>query len=365
MRPSHLLCASLVAALPVVLPGQPLKWTEVSRIETRVRVGGGGKPERSTTSISGGRIRTDDEESSMIIDFAGGQFTQLDHKDKSYWTMGFGDMMAATQGMLGQVREGANTARPEAERTKRSLDSAGVKMEFDVRVDQLGDGPKIAGYATKRAFVSLIAKVSSKTIDPATGEPAEGTFVFASDVYTASDFPAAKARLEAAKAARTGEEVDRQAREMAEGLKETMAMPGMEGMTEGMQRLASELEKLGSDPVRTLSYVITLGPGVTFDRQAIIDMADKPIPVVTLGGAMKEGMKQGAKDAIRGAAGLGGLLGRKKAEPQAQAQPQAAKQQVIQMRTTTEVEDVSRESIPDDAFKPPARYKEKKPEWMK
>jgi hypothetical protein len=353
-------CLLATVAMPGVLAAQDLKYTESTKVETRVKVPGmKSDPEMSTTYIAKGRIRTDDAESSMITDFAGGSLTQLDHQSKSYWTMTFADMMAMSQAMMAQAQGQAQQARQQAQEAKREADKSGVKAEFDLKVDQLGNGPRIAGYATRHTFVTLISKFTSETTDPTTGEPAEASFVFAADVYSSPEFPAEQARLEAMKMAADNPEMQKQAEQMAASTKQLMAMPGMEGMAEGLARLSEELEKIEGEPLRTMTYVVTLGPGVEFDREAILDLADKPIPVFDMGAAAKAGMKEALKDA----AGLGGLLGRRRNAPP--AQQQAAMQQSILMRTTTTVESVSRDAIPDATFRAPPNYKEKKPDWMK
>jgi hypothetical protein len=150
--------------------------------------------------------------------------------------------------------------------------------------------------------------------------------------------------------------------EMAESSHEMMAsLPGIQGGGDGMQKIAEEMQKIDGTPLRSLTYQIMLPDDGELDRDALLAMADEPIPSFSLGAAMKQGVKESAKSALTGR--LGGLLGRKKEAPKPEEQARPA--QAILMRFTTTVEDVSTAALPLSTFKPDPGYKEVQPAWMK
>ena len=357
---SKLTAVAFALLLPAALAAQDVKYTEASRLEAFISLPGMGGPMKSTTYVSKGRVRTDNDASSTIMDYAGGTFTELDHKAKTYYTMSFADLMANAEKMMADAKVQAEQAQQQAR--QENPQQADVKLDFNVKVDRLGDGGRVAGYSTEHVVMVLEAKATSTQPDPETGEEVSGTIVFVSDMWVSKDFPGFKALQEAqlAAAKEMSAEQRRQMEEMAEAGKEMAAsVPGIQGGG-GLDRMAEEMKKIDGVPLRSLTYQLMLPDGVELDRDAVLAMADKPLPTFSLGAAMGQAAKQGAADAIKGR--LGGLLGRKKEEPKpAEA---AAPGQMIFMRITSAIEDVSTASIPDDVFKPTAGYKEIKPDWM-
>lgn len=357
----HWIAAGVIATLvPAAVSAQDVKYTESSKLEAFIRLPGMGAPLKTTTYVSKGRVRTDEDASSTIMDYAGGTFTEMDHKAKTYFTMSFADLMANAEKMMADAKVQAEEAQQQAR--QENPQQADVKLDFDVKVDRLGDGGRVSGYATEHVVMVLKAKATSTQPDPETGEEVSGTLVFVSDMWVSREFPGFKAMQEAQLAAvkEMSAEERRQMEGMAEAGKAMAAsVPGIQGGG-GLERMAEEMQKIDGVPLRSLTYQLMLPDGVELDRDAVLALADKPLPSFSLGAAMGQAAKQGAADAIKGR--LGGLLGRKKEEPKpAEA---AAPGQMIFMRLTSTVEDVSTADLPDDVFKPAAGYKEVKPDWM-
>jgi len=351
--------------LPAGLAAQDVKYTEATKIEAFVSLPGNSGPTKSTTYVSKGRIRSDTDGQSTILDYPGGAFTQMDHGAKTFYTLTFADLMASAEKMMADARVQMGQAQQQRQaRQEPQPQQPEVKLEFDLKVERLGDGGPVSGYATERVMLVLKAKATSTQPDPETGEEVSGTLVFASDMWVSKDFPGFKAVQEAQQAAvnAISAEAQRQMQEFAESGRQMMASaPGIQGGG-GMERMAEEMKKIDGTPLKSLTYQLMLPDSVEFDRDAVLAMADKPIPSFSLGAAMGAAAKQSARDALRG--GLGGLLGRKKEEPRP-AEAAAAPGQMVFMRITSTIEDVSTGAIPDDVFKPGAGYKEIKPDWMK
>lgn len=364
----YLAAGVLALALPTAVAAQDIKYTETSKIEAFMSLPGMGDPIHSTTYVAGGRVRTDTDDQSTIMDYVDGSMTEMDHKAKTYFTLSFADMMANAQAMMANAKTEMANAQKEAqaERQKAGADQQPeVKLDFDLKVDKLGNGGMVSGYPTQHVLLVLKAKATSATPDPETGEEVSGTMVFATDMWVSKEFPGYKALQEAQlKAAKDlSPEMRKQMEEMAKSSRDMIAtMPGIQGGGNGMQKMAEEMQKIDGTPLRSLTYQIMLPADVDFDKEAVLAMADKPIPSFSLGAAMKQGMKEGVKNALSG--GLGGLLGRKKAQPKP-TEEQAAPAQAILMRFTTTVDDVSTAALPASTFKPDPGYKEVQPAWMK
>jgi len=364
----YLAAGVLALALPTAVSAQDIKYTETSKVEAFISLPGMGGPIQSTTYVSGGRVRTDTDNQSTIMDYVDGSMTEMDHEAKTYFTLSFADMMANAQAMMSNAQAEMEQARTEAQAERQQAGAEQqpeVKLDFDLKVDKLGDGGMVSGYPTQHVLLVMKAKATSATPDPETGEEVSGTMVFATDMWVSKEFPGYKAlqnaQLKAAKD--LSPEMRKQMEEMAESSSDMMAtMPGIQGGGDGMQKMAEEMQKIDGTPLRSLTYQLMLPEGVEFDKDAVLAMADKPIPSFSLGAAMKQGMKEGVKDALKG--GLGGLLGRKKEAPKPAAD-EAAPAQAILMRFTTMVEDVGTAALPESTFKPDPGYKEVQPAWMK
>jgi hypothetical protein len=351
-------------ALPAAVAAQDIRYTETSKVEAFMSLPGMGAPIHSTTSVAGGRVRTDTDDQSTIMDYVDGRMTEIDHKAKTYWSLTFAEMMANAEAMMANAKAEMANAQQEAQAERQQAQQQEVKLDFDLKVDRLGDGGMVAGYPTQHVLVVLQAKATSETPDPETGDEVSGTMVFATDMWVSKEFPGYQAlqdaQMQAAKD--LSPEMRKQMEQTAESSRDMMAgMQGIQGGGDGMQKMAEEMQKIDGTPLRSLTYQIMLPEGVEFDRDAVLAMADKPIPSFSLGAAMKQGVKEGVKNAISG--GLGGLLGRKKEEPKPAEQAEPA--QAILMRFTTTVEDVSTAALPESTFRPDASYKEVQPAWLK
>lgn len=353
----------LLSVLPAAAAGQDIRYTEALKVEAFMSLPGVGDPIKSTTWVSGGRTRVDAADRATIMDYPGGRLTEMDHKAKTYYSLTFADMMAGAAKMMADARVQVQQAKQEAR--AEGAQEPEVKLEFDLKVDRLGAGPRISGYATEHVLLVLKAKATSATPDPETGEEVSGTMVFASEMWVSKDFPGYKALQDAQlkAAADLSPELRRQMEEMAESGREMMAeVPGIQGGGNGMQRMAEEMKKIEGAPLRSLTYHILLPDSVEFDRDALLAMADRPIPSFSFKTALAEGMKESVKDALTG--GIAGRFGRRREPPKPDA-AQAPASQLYLMRITSTLEEISTAPLADDVFKPVAGYREVQPAWLK
>jgi len=112
---------------------------------------------------------------------------------------------------------------------------------------------------------------------------------------------------------------------------------------EGFEKLAEETKDLQGEAVRSVTYVVGVPYGATFDREQVLKDANKKLT-----GDIASGAKSAAVGAI-----TGGLFGKKKA-----AEPPKPTQATI-MRLTTEVKDCSTAPLAESVFAVPAGYQER------
>jgi len=119
---SLLLGAPAAAAMLLLLPTSPLAAQDV-RYETvtslelpgvlgtamrvAARLGGGSTTTKETTYIKGGRMRTDSDDGSIIVDLEGRRWTELDHRARTYRTMTFDEALAQARRAMSGARDGS------------------------------------------------------------------------------------------------------------------------------------------------------------------------------------------------------------------------------------------------------------------
>ncbi len=338
------------------LKAQDLSYTTVTRME----FGGGmsmmmrmvpdmDQESRQTTYLKGGLMRTDDKETSSIMNSAEGEFTLLQHDSRTFFTMTLEDM----QGQFAQAQAGMGQQNPMAQQGPGGEGSFEIKMS----TDRTGQTRSFDGYSAEQVLMSVEMVPTSREAQEMAA--VLGRTVVFTELWLSSDFPEADAFRRAQE-------------EMAEGfigsggagMGAVMAQAmggGNASMQEAMEKNMEIMKELGGVPVRTVTHMVSVPAGMEFDAGAVLAAADKPLDAAE-GPSAQDAAMAAAREAMGGR--LGGLLGRgkKEEEPEAPAGPVG---QTITMRTVSTIEGIRTEALPDDLFQPPSNYTEKRPDWMR
>ena len=118
------------------------------------KFGGGGSMHDipTTTYLSGHKLRTESNNTAVIIDADAGRITNIDNKAKTYSSFTFDEMAE----MMRRAQESAKQeqAKEAANPKKSSKDPKGdVKWKYKAETDRPGQREKIAGYNAERIFL--------------------------------------------------------------------------------------------------------------------------------------------------------------------------------------------------------------------
>ena len=342
---------AVVALLPATAHSQDVRYTSISRGEFGGSLGrwmklfGGSSEVVETTSIKGGKLRTDTEGSSTVLDLDARGFTWMDHDAKTYSTMTFAQAVERANAMVEEMEDSLEAAQTEMEEAPAPET---VRYEVRFTTDRPGKKTKIVGYEAEQVFLQVDIEAIPIRQPDETEEEANaraGTLVLLSELWLSTSFPGYAAK-------------QAQAEQWAEALGGTEA-PSKEmvqaykfdpRIQEGFAKLAEEMEGLEGEALRSVTHVVSVPHGVAFDRKAVLKDADKKLTDDVAGAAANE-----AKDAAGGAvSGLtGGLFGKKK-----ESGPPKPKQGTI-MRVKNEVTECSTSPLAADVFAVPAGYTER------
>ncbi|MHC4924955.1 MAG: hypothetical protein ACYTG4_12920 [Planctomycetota bacterium] len=345
------LIAVLVTATPVV--AQDLRY----RTETDVEFGGalgllasfvpGGGGSVETTTVKGARVRTDQAESSSVIqDVGASRMISLDHDARTFTVFGLEDLSAMMERMGTEMQAGARSA----EVPMRDPDT-GAQGNVDVRAetDATGERRTINGLEARR--VLLTVEFEGQILVPqnqgGSGDMQEaGTVVLLTDMWISESFPEMCALAEARQAA--AQELLESARGSAQAM--TQLFASNPDLQEAMERQAEELAALDGVTMESVSYMVTVPPGKQFDRDAALAFETESLGSQVAGAAAQSAVDQ-ARQAVGGR--LGGLFGGGRREPE----PELV--QTVLFRTRTRITDVERGSFPGDFFEVPEGYTER------
>jgi hypothetical protein len=340
---------SLLAVAPA--SAQDVRYTTVSRGEFGGALGrwmklfGGSKEITEVTSIKGGKLRTDAEGSSTVLDLDAKAFTWMDHEAKTYATMTFAQAAERANAMVQELEDSVEAAKTDAAEVREPQD---VRYEVRFAADRPGKTAKVAGYEAEQVFLQVdIEAIPIRQPDETEEEAMQraGTLVMLSELWLSTAFPGWAAK-------------QAQAQMWAEALGTTEA-PSREmvqayqfdpRIQEGIEKLAEEMKGLEGDVVRSVTHVVAVPHGVDFDREAVLKDANK-----RLSDDVADAALSGAQNAAAGAVSgiTGGLLGRRR-----QAEPPKPKQGTI-MRLKSEVTDCATAALADNVFAVPAGYTER------
>jgi hypothetical protein len=338
------------AALPWLAPaaaGQDVRYTTVSKGEFGGALGrwmklfGGSSDMQEVTSIKGGKLRTDTEDNSTVLDLDAGALTWMDHESRTYATMTFAQAVERANAMMKDMEDSVAAARADMEEARKPEN---VRYEVRFSTDRPGKTATIAGYGAEQVFLQVeIEAIPIRQPDETEEEANQraGTLVVLSEQWLSTAFPGYAAR-------------QAQAEKWAEALGGTEA-PSKEmvqayqfdpRIQEGFEKLAEELKGIEGEALRGVTHVVGVPHGVTFDRAAVLRDANKKLTDDVAGAAANE-----AKKAVSGI--TGGLFGKKK-----EAEPPRPQQATI-MRLRTEVTECSTAALADAVFAVPAGYTER------
>jgi len=349
---NRLLASSVLVAL-VAAPAaaQDVRYTTVSRGEFGGALGrwmklfGGSSEIKEVTSIKGGKLRTDTDDNSTVLDLDAKAFTWMDHETKTYTTMTFAQ---AAERATAQMKEMEDSVAAAKEEMPEAKPPENVRYEVRFSTDRPGKTQKIAGYDAEQVFLQVdIEAIPIKQPDETEEEAMQraGTLVVLSELWLSTSFPGYAAK-------------QAQAKLWAEALGSTEA-PSKEmvqayqfdpRIQQGLEKLAEETKGLEGEALRSVTHVVGVPHGVTFDRNAVLKDANKKLSD-DVAGAAASGAQNAAEGAVSGL--TGGMFGKKK-----KAEAPKPQQGTI-MRIKSEVTDCSTATLSPDAFQPPAGYTER------
>jgi hypothetical protein len=339
----------LLLATPMRSAAQDVKYTSITRGEFGGALGrmmklfGGNKEMTEVTYLKGAKQRTDEEKTSTVLDIQGRSFTWMDHDSKTYTTMTFDQAAARAQAAMKEANDSLKAAK-EHEAPKEE-EPPKYRYEVHFSSDRPGKTATFAGYDAEQAFFTVQIDAIPIRQPDETEEQAQqrgGTLVFLSEMWLSTSFPGWKAK-------------QAQAKMWAEAL-QTTEMPSKEmsqaynfdpRIKQGFEKLAEETKDLQGEALRSVTYVVSVPYGATFDRDQVLKDANK-----SLSSDVASGAKNAAAGAVSGIAG--GLFGKKKAA----AEPPKPTQATI-MRLTSEVKDCSTAPLAESVFAVPAGYAER------
>lgn len=342
--PALALALGLSASLAAPALAQDVEWTTATKVDfsgflgTVARMFGGGDETIEKTYIKGGKMRTDSDKTSSILDLDAGRVISIDHESKTYTMMTFEQMAQQMERAMEQAKQEARQANPQAQESQEQAaqqPEGEVELDYELRVEKPGERQKINGYDAER--IHMIMETEA-TVTPE-GEEAQkaGKLVVLMDMWNAENVPVVEATN--AFYSRYPQEAARHSQSMQNMAAAFATNPQMQ---EAMEEAAKESEKVSGFPVREVTYMVLVPPDMELDVAAVLS----------------GGQKSGAGETVK--KGLGGLLrgaigGNRE---QQQEEPEEMKQATI-MTMTTETREIRTTSLSDDLFNPPAGYTER------
>jgi hypothetical protein len=332
---------------------QDVRYTTVSRGEFGGALGrwmklfGGSGEVTEVTSIKGGKLRSDTEGSSTVLDLDAKAFTWMDHEAKTYTTMTFAQAVDRANAMVEQMEDSVEAAKAQMEEAEAQQEPQNVRYEVRFSSDRPGKKEKIVGYQAEQVFLQVdIEAIPIRQPDETEEEALQraGTLVLLSEMWLSTAFPGYTA-----KQAQAGMWAEALGTTEAPSEEMVQAYQFDPRIKEGMEKLAEEMKGLEGEALRSTTHVVGVPHGVTFDRKAVLKDADKAL-TDDVAGAAAGAAENAAAGAVSGI--TGGMFGRKKAEPP------KPKQGTI-MRLNTAVTDCATAPLADDVFMVPAGYTER------
>lgn len=363
-RTRHLF--AVAALLPSIVGAQGVVVQSVSDVRLfgalgtlanmAARFGGGNIHDvQTTTSVAGHKLRTESETDATIIDADAGSFTHIDHKQKTYSTITFADMAAAMQQGIESARQNAQSAKAEQAKAAQTKDPKARKdsltFSYKVAVDRPGQHDKIAGYDAERVFLTITLEAEVTPENQKTEQA--GSMVFLIDQYRSNNAPqiAALAEFQRAYAQKVGDTF----KPAVQGLQ--AAFSSDPRIKTGFEAAGKELVKVPGVALRSMTYVALVSPGMTFDRQLVLNDAAVAAAADTAkkADAPKKGGFGGFMGALKSAAEN---ANKKPADDKGKTDQQPTQATLLSVRD--EVKSITPGPVPPGTFSPPTGYREVK-----
>jgi hypothetical protein len=327
-------------------PSRDVRYTTVSKMEFGGRLGRvmrffrkGGKPITETVSYSGPRMRSDRDKTSQVIDAKAGTVMTMEHEPRTYWLWSLNDPILVIETM-------PDSMPPDSSPPRRRPKS---RYSVTLSTDRTGERQVIAGLDAEQAIVTL--RIDGETYNEEADSVERGSLVVFSDVWLTQNFPglAAQRAFDSTWAARTARDVD--SAEVAQAAKAMeQAYAEEPRLRVAVNKLDSALAALKGYSLRTVSHYVSVPDGATFDREKVVRDADKSLVADLAGSAAQSAVQEGRQRLGRLAGGrFGG--GAKAPKPE----------QVVIMRTRSEITELSTDAIGADKFQPPPTYRRRTP----
>lgn len=309
-------------------------------------------PQEEVVRVKGMNLRSDEGESSTIVNAEAGRIIQLDHSDRTYTVMTAADMAEMMQEAVTHMEDAVAEAR--AQQPAPSGDEPEIRVNARVESRVTGARQNIGGIDTEQVHLTVHLDFEGEQ----DSEVIQGTMVVFSDIWTSRDGAAP--------------EVDEVWRTWAQNF---AGSPDFQEATQGMQQAfaadpriqvameqhSEALERLEGTAVKTTTFMVTVLPGSTFDPEKALADAERDLSIdlgAVAGAAARDAAGSAARSALSGV--TGGLLGRRRGQPEPEPEPEAADPvtQATIIRTVQELVSVERGPVPSDIFDPPANYRE-------
>jgi hypothetical protein len=335
--PLFIALALVIGSPPAPAASQDVQYETLTRLDLpgalgtvvriAARMGGGSMETVETTYIKGGRMRTDMEGSSTITDMENRRIILLDHRERTYQTLGLDQAVAMAEQAGAHIREAQAEGAPAEDLEGR--------VEFRFSVDRTGERQRIDGHDAERVFLTIEAEGEYV---PEEGEEMEeaGTLVVLTELWVSTDHPAHQAR------SRFDELSARHFSEAGASITESLAAVFAENpsMRVALDKSAAEVENIQGMPVRIVSTLVGVAPGETFDRSKVTD----PQPA---GGGARGALGRLGRAAAAAAAGqaAGG-----------QDRPQATQSVILSVKS--DVRNVATRALDASLFEIPDGYRQ-------
>lgn len=359
---------SLALVLTLCLPGhhasaQDFSFTTMTKGEFGGSLGtmmkvvpGATDPTRETTYMKGTLIRTDDTDGYTVMDGAEARITQVNDKNRTYFSFTMEEMQARMAAMMAQANAEA-AEMPEEEMA--NPEEAEVSFDVKFSTDRTGRTQDFGDYSAEQ--VLMIIEIVPRTEEAREAAEEGGSMVLFTELWLSTDFPAYEQYLAAQEELGKAVMESGGAADVASAYQQAFASDPR--MQEAFEKNVEAMKELEGMQVKSVSSFVMVPAGMSLDRDAVFAAADQPLSE-SVGSAVGNAAAKGAEEAARGAVrGLTrGLLGRgKKEEPKEEPAPT----QFILMRITSVLEDFSTATLSDDLFTYPSDYTEDVPEWLK
>ncbi len=308
----------------------------------------------TTTYLQGHRLRTETAASGMVIDLDAERIINIDHKQKTYSSTTFAEMMAAME----QARASAEQSRAkeqakEKKRAPAAEKQDSVNVKYHVAVDRTGQRERVAGYDAERVFLTITLEAEATPEGKKTEQV--GSMVFFIDQWIAANTPQKGAYAEFYKS--YSQKLGREFRGQVQGMQAAFASDAR--LKDGFEAAGKEMQKLQGVALRSTTHVALVPANTAFDRKQALDGAASSAAAAKADDATKEDKPK---------KGFGGLMGALKKTAEEMGKQQDNKdakkdeppKQTTLMVLVDEVKSISTGSVSAEMFAAPAEYKEVK-----